>query len=104
MCSNRKRWNIYVEGEYNVKTDGKSDLKEARPASNVAGRQTHSGSISQYLTRCQRARNICKKGESDQVQILHRLVTFEDKEWIDENGKNLRHISHYPAESRLLEF
>src|SRR5436190_109209 len=74
--------NIYVEGEYNVKLDGK--LFEGSPGHIIVPAGKHKINIKVFNRGNVPA--VFVKGKSV-VSDSSWLVTFEDKEWIDESGK-----------------
>lgn len=73
---------IYVEGEYNVKLDGKAF--EGSPGSIVVPAGKHKINIKVFNHA--NVPSIFVKGKTI-VSDSTWLVTFEDKEWIDETGK-----------------
>ena len=73
---------IYAEGQYNVKLDGKAF--EGSPASITVPAGTHRLNIKAFNQAQVPA--IFVKGKTI-VSDSSWLVTFEDKEWIDETGK-----------------
>jgi hypothetical protein len=73
---------IHVEGEYNVKVDGKAF--EGKPSRIVVPAGKHKINIKVYNQAAVPA--IFVKGKTV-VSDSSWLVTFEDKEWIDETGK-----------------
>lgn len=73
---------IYVEGEYNVKVDGKAFEGSPRRITVPAGK--HKINIKVFNQASVPA--IYVKGKTI-VSDASWLVTFEDKEWIDETGK-----------------
>ena len=77
-----ERLEIFVEGKYNVKIDGQ--LLEGTPSSFVAPAGKHKIDIKVYSLSTVPA--IYVKG-STIVSDTSWLLTFEDKEWIDETGK-----------------
>jgi hypothetical protein len=74
--------NIYVEGEYNVKLDGK--LFEGSPVKIIVPAGKHKINIKVFNRANVPA--VFVKGKSV-FSDSSWLVTFEDKEWIDESGK-----------------
>lgn len=74
--------NIYVEGQYNVKLDGKAFEGSPKKITVPAGR--HKINVKVFNTANVPAVYI--KGRTI-VSDSSWLVTFEDKEWIDETGK-----------------
>lgn len=74
--------NIYVEGEYNVKLDGKAFEGSPKTITVPAGK--HKINIKVFNQANVPA--IYVKGKTI-VSDSSWLVTFEDKEWIDETGK-----------------
>ncbi len=74
--------NIYVEGEYNVKLDGKAYEGSPKTITVPAGK--HKINIKVFSQANVPA--IYVKGRTI-VSDSSWLVTFEDKEWIDETGK-----------------
>ena len=73
---------IYAEGQYNVKLDGKPF--EATPSKIMVPAGTHKINVKVF---CQQyVPSIYIKGKSI-FSDSSWLVTFEDKEWIDETGK-----------------
>ncbi len=73
---------IYVEGEYNIKLDGKAF--EGKPARITVPAGKHKLNIKVYNQANVPA--IYVKGKTI-VSDASWLVTFEDKEWIDQTGK-----------------
>ncbi len=73
---------ITVEGQYNVKLDGK--LLSGNPEKVVIPAGIHSLNIKVYNQAC--VPSIFVNGETIQSDSSWK-VTFEDKEWIDESGK-----------------
>ena len=73
---------IYVEGEYNVKLDGKAFEGSPKQITVPAGK--HKINIKVFNQANVPA--IFVKGKTI-VSDANWLVTFEDKEWIDETGK-----------------
>jgi alpha-L-rhamnosidase len=74
--------NIYAEGEYNVKLDGK--LFEGSPGQIIIPAGRHKVNIKVFNRA--NVPSIFVKGKAV-VSDSSWLVTFEDKEWIDESGK-----------------
>lgn len=82
QLSQPEQVNIYVEGQYNVKLDGKAF--EGSPSVITVPAGTHRINIKVFNQAQVPA--IFVKGKTV-VSDSSWLVTFEDKEWIDETGK-----------------